>query len=83
MRFFDTFSGIGGFSLPLTELRHECVGTRVHSCQRGTYAARKFASHVYLLHYTPTRLSEQRRIIAMNLDKRRTRLYRRSVFGLG
>jgi len=61
----------------------ECLGTRVHSCQRGTYAARKFASHVHLLHYTPTRLSEQRRIIAMNLDKRRTRLYRRSVFGLG
>lgn len=26
VKFFDTFAGIGGFALPLTELGHECIG---------------------------------------------------------
>ena len=42
MKFFDTFSGIGGFSLPLTELGHECIGFSEID---------KFASQVYLSHF--------------------------------
>lgn len=42
MKFFDTFSGIGGFALPLTELGHKCVGFSEID---------RYAQQVYLSHF--------------------------------
>lgn len=42
MKYFDTFTGIGGFSLPLKELGHECVGFSEID---------KYAQSVYLHHF--------------------------------
>jgi len=42
MKYFDTFTGIGGFSLPLQELGHECVGFSEID---------KYAQSVYLHHF--------------------------------
>jgi DNA (cytosine-5)-methyltransferase 1 len=42
MKFFDAFSGIGGFAIPLTELDHECVGFSEID---------RFASAIYSFHF--------------------------------
>jgi DNA (cytosine-5)-methyltransferase 1 len=42
MKYFDTFTGIGGFSVPLNELGHECVGFS---------EVDKYAQSVYLKHF--------------------------------
>lgn len=41
MKFFDSFSGIGGFTIPLTELGHVCVGFS----EINPYATRVYRSH--------------------------------------
>lgn len=42
VKFFDTFSGIGGFALPLTEAGHECVGFSEID---------RYATKIYLSHF--------------------------------
>jgi DNA (cytosine-5)-methyltransferase 1 len=41
LRYLDTFSGIGGFALPLEELGHECVGF----CEIDPHAIQIYRSH--------------------------------------
>lgn len=45
MRYFDTFSGIGGFTVALAELGHECVGFSEIDRYACAIYARHFPSH--------------------------------------